>query len=83
LDVRQYRKDMEILEGMLEGVSKQIQQIADQMANRAWLAHPEEYIDTELHPIHERLTTHADEIIDKMQELQKAFNAPPKKDQTR
>ena len=75
----QYKQEMEALESMLEGVDRQIQVIADHMANRAWLAYPNEHIDTELHPIHERLTTRADKIIDKMQEVHNAFHTQPAK----
>jgi len=74
LDRDQYKQEMEALERMLEEVDKRIQDIADSIADRAFLTYPNEYIDTELHPIHERLTTQADKIVNRMQKVSNAFH---------
>lgn len=71
---RRYREELEALDGMLGGVWDTLDQITKRMADRAWLAYPNEVDVSDLNEVHERLTTSADKIISKMQSLHKEFN---------
>ncbi len=62
---------MNKLEGMLQGVDKNIDFIAERMANKAILSYPNEVGDDGLGEIHARLTQLADKIINNMEHVHK------------
>ncbi|MAN75997.1 MAG: hypothetical protein CML24_02055 [Rhizobiales bacterium] len=72
----EYRREMQALQGMLEGINDSIDVVAGRLRNGAVLSYPGEYKNSELFEIHEKLTARVDAILDKMQDLHKAFNHP-------
>ncbi len=73
----EYKKEMDILWGMLEGVNKNVDYVSQRLANGALLSSPREYKNPELFAIHEKLTDRASQILDKLQDLHKQFNRQP------
>jgi len=74
-EYRRYKQELETLDRMLDGVWETLDVIANRMANRAQLASPNSADVTDLDQVHKNLTDRADKIIDKMQQVHKAFNA--------
>lgn len=70
-EIERLRDEMNKLERMLQGVDKNIDFIAERMANKAILSYPNEASDDGLGEIHARLTELADKIIDKMEQVHK------------
>lgn len=71
---RRYREDMQWLEAQLDGIDEQIKVISERIENGTILSYPDSFKDSELLGIHEKLTQRADQILDEMKAVHKAFN---------
>jgi hypothetical protein len=70
---RDYRDRLKLLEGMLDGIDRQIKFVAERIANGAILNNPEPFSDPELTGIQDELFAKADDIVERMTEVHKAL----------
>ncbi|WP_321447317.1 hypothetical protein [uncultured Cohaesibacter sp.] len=69
----EYQRQMEILEEELKNVDNKLNTIIERTTNGALLSYPNEFRDEELFALQERCTKCADDIVNRMQELQAIF----------
>nr|WP_321981819.1 hypothetical protein [uncultured Cohaesibacter sp.] len=69
----EYQRQMEFLEKELKNIDDTLDTIIKRTTNGALLSYPNEFRDEELFSLQERCTKRADDIINRMQELQAIF----------
>lgn len=76
MDDQKIAYEMKYLQTALENIDKQLDDVAQRMANGALLAYPGEYRNPELFDLQKQCTDRVDLILDRIQKLQDNFRKP-------